>query len=94
MLYENKNILDKWHEFRAEDLARLDLEDKEHLPHFDKHSKNILNNLSIENRVYISNELEKLSDEYLSYASYFMDKYYKHGFRDCLNLIFSNLGDK
>lgn len=37
MLYENKNILDKWLEFRTEDLARLDLEDKEHLPHFDKH---------------------------------------------------------
>lgn len=51
MLYENKNILDKWLEFRAEDLARLDLEDKEHLPHFDKHSKNILDNLSIENHI-------------------------------------------
>lgn len=58
MLYENKNILDKWLEFRAEDLARLDLNDKEHLPHFDKHSKNILDNLSDENHSYISNELE------------------------------------
>ena len=94
MLYENKNILDKQLEFRAEDLARLDLEDKEHLHHFDKYSKNILNNLSAENHTYISNELEQLSDEYLSDASYFMDKYYKHGFRDCLNLIFSNLGGK
>lgn len=94
MLYENENILDKWLEFRAEDLTRLDLDDKEHLPHFDKHSKIILDNLSVENRIYISNELEKLSDEYLSYASYFMDKYYKYGFIDCLNLIFSNLVGK
>ena len=94
MLKEDKNILDKWLEFRAEDLAMIDAKDKRHLPHIDKYTKNILDNTSNENRTYISNELEKLSDELLSYSSYFMDKYYKYGFRDCLNLIFSNLGGK
>lgn len=92
MLKEDKNILDKWLEFRAEDLAMIEAEDKKHLPHIDKYTKNILDNASNENRTYISNELEKLSDELLSYSSYFMDKYYKYGFRDCLNLILSNLG--
>ena len=65
---------------------------KKHLPHIDKYTKNILDNTSNENRTYISNELEKLSDELLSYSSYFMDKYYKYDFRDCLKLILSNLG--
>ena len=92
MLKEDKNILDKWLEFRAEDLAMIDAKDKKHLPQIDKYTKNILDNTSNENRTYISNELEKLSDELLSYSSYFMDKYYKYGFRDCLNLILSNLG--
>ena len=94
MLKENKNILDKWLEFRAEDLAVIDAKDKKHLPHIDKYTKNILDNTNNENRTYISNELEKLSDELLSHSSYFMDKYYKYGFRDCLNLILSNLGGK
>ena len=94
MLKEDKNILDKWLEFRAEDLAMIDAKDKKNLPHIDKYTKNILDNTSNENHTYISNELEKLSDEYLSYASYFMDKYYKYGFIDCLNLIFSNLVGK
>lgn len=94
MLKEDKNILDKWLEFRAEELAIIDAKDKNHLPHIDKYTKNILDNTSNENRTYISNELEKLSDELLSYSSYFMDKYYKYGFRDCLTLIFSNLGGK
>ncbi len=92
ILKENKNILDKWLEFRAEDLARLDSKDKEHLPHIDKYIKDILDNITIENRIYISNQLEKLSDEFLSYSSYFMDKYYIYGFKDCLNLILFNLG--
>lgn len=92
MLKEDKNILDKWLEFRAEDLAMIDAKDKKHFPHIDKYTKNILDNTSNENRTYISNELEKLSDELLSYSSYFMDKYYKYGFKDCLNLILSNLG--
>lgn len=92
MLKENKNILDKWLEFRAEDLAIIDARDKKHLLHIDKYIKNILDNTINENRTYISNELEKLSDEFLLYSSYFMDKYYKYGFRDCLNLILSNLG--
>lgn len=94
MLKENKNILDKWLEFRTEDLAMIDEKDKKHFPHIDKYTKNILDNTSDENRTYISNELEKLSDELLSYSSYFMDKYYKYGFKDCLNLILSNLGGK
>ena len=94
MLNEDKNILDKWLEFRAEDLAMIDAKDKKHLPHIDKYTKNILDNTTNENRTYISNELEKLTDELLSYSSYFMDKYYKYGFRDCLNLILSNLGGK
>lgn len=92
MLKEDKYILDKWLEFRAEDLAMIDVKDKKHLSHIDKYTKNILDNTNNENRTYISNELEKLSDEFLSYSSYFMDKYYKYGFRDCLNLILSNLG--
>ena len=94
MLKEDKNILDKWLEFRAEDLAMIDAKDKRHLPHIDKYTKNILDNTSNENRTYISNELEKLTDELLSYSSYFMNKYYKYGFRDCLNLILANLGGK
>ncbi len=94
MLKEHKNILDKCIEFRAEDLAMIDAKDKKHLPHIDKYTRNILDNTSNENHTYISNELEKLSDELLSYSSYFMDKYYTYGFRDCLNLIFSNLGGK
>ena len=54
MLKENKNILDKWLEFRVEDLAMIDAKDKRHLPHIDKYPKNILDNTNNENRTYIS----------------------------------------
>lgn len=40
MLKEYKNILDKWIEFRAEDLAMIDAKDKTHLPYIDKYTKN------------------------------------------------------
>ena len=48
MLKEDKNILDKWLEFRAEDLAMIDEKDKKHLPHIDKYTKNILDNTTNE----------------------------------------------
>ena len=47
MLKENKNILDKWLEFRTEDLAMIDEKDKKHFPHIDKYTKNIQNIIHI-----------------------------------------------
>ncbi len=90
MNIENKTLYDfinKWIDYREEDISVLNFDDKKHLICFDKHSKNILKNVPEINKKFVNKELFKLDSEFADYASYWNRKYYKNGFQDAIKLF-------
>ena len=88
---ESENLLEKWLEFREEDLCRMEEEDKKHLLNFDDYSKKILKNTTKEVYNYVSKQLEFMYDDFIDYCSHWNDKYYMAGFSDAIKLILSGL---
>lgn len=86
-----KNILDKWLDSRYESLSQTSTEDYMLIQKFNKHRKNILKRLPKNKHNYINNELEKNSDAHLLYASNYMKRFYKYGFKDCMKLIICSI---
>ena len=88
---ENENLLEKWLEFREEDLCHMEEEDKKHLLNFDDYSKKILKNTTKESYNYVSKQLDFMHDDFIDYCSHWNDKYYITGFGDAVKLIVRGL---
>lgn len=84
---ENKNVLDKWFEFREDELENLTGDDKEHLYYFEKHADVVLNCVDGEMYDFAKEELNKLEKEILDSTEYFNRKYYMAGFRDAMEIF-------
>lgn len=84
---ENKNALDKWLEFREEELETLTGDDKEHLYYFERHADAILNCVDGEMYKFAEEELDKLEQEILDSTEHFNRKYYMVGFRDAMETL-------
>ena len=87
------NIIDKWIDFREEELSILSFDDKKHIIYFDKHSENILKNVASSNKKFVRKELFELDNEFADYTSYWNKKYYKNGFKDAMNLFLFSQND-
>ena len=57
---DNKNVFNKWFEFRVEELETLNGDDKKHLYYFEKHEEAILNCVDGEMYEFAKEELDKL----------------------------------
>lgn len=91
MMY-NENILDKWLDARYEELCTMVSKEYYGKIHFDTHLKNILEKVSKDDKEYVKDKIEKIAEEYLEYSSFYMSKFYKQGFKDCLNLVLNCMG--
>ena len=88
---ESENLLEKWLEFREEELSRMDENDQKHLINFDDYCKKILKNTTNEGYNYVSKQLEFMHDDFIDYCSHWNDKYYMTGFSDAVKLIIKSL---
>ncbi len=85
---KEKNVLEKWFEFREEELeTELSEEDKNHIYDFEKCINTILNYIDNETHQYAKKKLDKLEEEILDSFYYFNRKYYITGFTDALDMI-------
>lgn len=85
---EKKNLLEKWLEFREEELeCGLNKEDKNHMYDFEKCADMVLNCVDGEMYEFAKKELDKLEEEILDSMEYFNKKYYMTGFMDALEII-------
>ena len=85
---DNKNILDKWFEFREEELeSGLTREDKNHIYDFEKCTNAILEIVDREIYNYVRKELNKLEEQILRSMEHFNKKYYMAGFMDALEIL-------
>lgn len=91
MMY-NENILDKWLDARYEELCTMVSKQYYGKIHFDTHLNNILVKVCKDDTKYTKEEIEKIAEEYLEYSSFYMSKFYKQGFKDCLNLVLNCMG--
>lgn len=82
----NKNVLEKWFEFREEELEDLSKVDKKYLYDFEKTTNEILKYVDGEMYQFIKKELDKLEEEVLYSMEHFNRKYYIEGFIDALNV--------
>jgi len=94
----NKNLdietfLDKWLEFREEDLSILSFDDKKHIIYFDEHSEEIIKNVADINKKFVKKHLCELDNEFADYTAYWNRKYYKNGFKDALKLFLFSIID-
>lgn len=84
----NKNVLNKWFEYREEELeTNLSQEDKKYAYYFEKHRNAILNCVNKEVSELINSELDKLQEDVVKSLMYFNRKYYMGGFRDAVGII-------
>ena len=84
---ESENLLEKWLEFREEDLCRLTSdEDRKHHIYFEEISKRILKCIPKENRKYVQKQLQLLDKNFMDYITYWNAKYYRNGFCDAIKL--------
>ena len=82
------DILKEWLDFREEDLGSLTCkEDKEHFIYFEEISQNIINVISDNNVEYVKSQLKELDDNFNSYMDYWLEKHYRNGFCDAVELI-------
>ena len=82
------DFLKTWLDFREEELGTLSYkEDKEHFIYFEEITDSILNNVSGNNIEYVKSRLEKLDDNIMEYMHYWIEKYYRNGFCDAVELI-------
>lgn len=84
---ENKNVLDKWFEFREEELETLTGDDKKHLYYFEKHAEVVLNCVDAEMYDFAKEELNELELEILDSTEHFNRKYYMASFRDAVWIV-------
>lgn len=85
---EKKNLLEKWLEFREEELETgLSKEDKKHMYDFEKCANMVLNYVNGDMYNFAKKELDKLESDVLDSMGYFNRKYYMAGFSDALEII-------
>ena len=84
----NDDILKEWFEFRDESLGRFTSEeDQKHSINFEDIAKNILRNVSEQNKKYVKKQLDLLDENYLDYIFYWDEKYYRNGFVDGVKMV-------
>lgn len=86
-------LIDKWIDFREEELSILSFDDKKHIVYFDEHSEKILQNVANINKKFVKKQLFELDNEFADYTSYWNRKYYKNGFKDAFLLLLFSLSD-
>lgn len=84
---EKKNLLEKWLEFREDELETLSSDDKKHMFNFEKCVDMILNCVDGEIHDSFKKELDKLESDVLDSIEHFNRKYYMAGFSDALEII-------
>lgn len=84
---EKKNLLEKWLEFREDELETLTGDDKKYMFDFESCIDMILN--CIDGKMYdsVKKELDKLESDVLDSLKHFNRKYYMAGFSDALDII-------
>lgn len=85
---DKKNVINKWFEFREEELeTNLSQEDKKYSYYFEEHRNVILNCANKELYDLINGELDKLQEDVVKSLMYFNRKYYMAGFIDVAGII-------
>ena len=85
---EKENLLEKWLEFREEELeSGLSKEDKKHMYYFEKCADMVLNCIDGDMYNFAKKELDKLEENILDSMGHFNRKYYMAGFSDALEII-------
>lgn len=85
---EKKDLLEKWLEFREEELeSGLSKEDKKHMYDFKKCTDIFLNCVDGNKYDLARKELDKLEEDILDSMEHFNKKYYMAGFSDALEII-------
>lgn len=85
---DEKNVLEKWLEFREEELETgLSKEDKKHMYDFEKCADMVLNCVDGDMYNFVKKELDKLEENILDSIGHFNRKYYMAGFNDALEII-------
>ena len=84
----NDDILREWLSYREETLlGYLTKEDRKHTINFDEISQKILNSIPKKNRNFVKNQLSLLDSNFTDYIYYWVEKYYRNGFCDGIELI-------
>ena len=84
----NDDILKEWLEFREENnFCYLTEEDKKHKLFIDEIYEKVLKNVPQQNRKYVEKQLNELEKNFMSYLSYWNEKYYRNGFVDGMQII-------
>lgn len=87
-----EDILKEWLEYReSSELAYTDEEDRKHHIYMDKFSERILKNVPKRNHKYVNKQLENIDFNYMDYATYWNEKYYRNGFCDAIQLLLGSL---
>lgn len=84
---EKKNLLEKWLEFREDELETLSSDDKKHMFDFEKCVDMISNCINGDMHDSAKKELDKLESDVLDSIEHFNRKYYMAGFNDALDII-------
>lgn len=84
---EKRNLLEKWLEFREDELETLSGDDKKHMFDFERCVDMILNCVDEDMHDSVKKELDKLENDVLDSIEHFNRKYYITGFSDALNII-------
>ena len=84
---EKRNLLEKWLEFREDELETLSDNDKKHMYDFEKCADMVLNCVDGEMYDFAKKELDKLEEDILDSLQHFNKKYYMAGFSDVLEII-------
>ncbi len=83
-----KNVLEKWLEFREEELeCGLSKEDKKHMYDFEKCADMVLNCVDGDMYNFVKKELDKLESDVLDSMVHFNRKYYMAGFNGAFEII-------
>ena len=89
----NDDILREWLSYREEtELGYLTKEDRKHTINFDEISQKILNSIPKKNRNFVKKQLSLLDSNFTDYITYWVEKYYRNGFCDGIELISGCIG--
>lgn len=84
-------LFEKWLDFREDELEHLTDEDKKHRANTDEYVNNIIEKIPKENLEYVVMQLQILGDKLAESYTYDKRKYYREGFKDCLNMVISSI---
>ena len=84
---EKKDLLEKWLEFREDELETLSGDDKKHMYDFEKCADMVLNCVDGDMYNFVKKEQDKLENDVLDSMGHFNRKYYMAGFSDALEII-------